>query len=331
MVQINISTGQGITQAIASHLGMDKNSCKKVGLSQWQQVMSLVDQNNTQNKAQNKPSIFSGGNDVQNINNKANWKTDFGVHPNQTIEIEENLWQKIKNILSFCTSKAVEETPKASKPQTAQTTAEDSPKPEESIQSTSTDAPVTTAKGADFKAFSQELSSSERPDLQKQFDVLGDDWRELANKKNKSEAEITRMQNEYQQGFLKFGESYMKHVDKTYGDGDGNLTEEEFVNSEISALPDEYKQDEEFTVMSKNAFTHIDINKDGIIDRKEMATFMSLQDMDVNNGGINGRIKAYDMQSISLNMMKPSTEEGGKAMDTRMKSMYKFLFGAKDE
>ncbi len=32
--------------------------------------MTLVDQNNTQNKANNEKSIFSGGNNVQNINKK---------------------------------------------------------------------------------------------------------------------------------------------------------------------------------------------------------------------------------------------------------------------
>lgn len=32
--------------------------------------MTLVDQNNTQNKANNEKNIFSGGNNVQNINKK---------------------------------------------------------------------------------------------------------------------------------------------------------------------------------------------------------------------------------------------------------------------
>lgn len=70
MVQINVSSRQGITQAIASQLGLSKDDCKKISLSKWQQVMTLVDQNNTQNKANNEKSIFSGGNNVQNINKK---------------------------------------------------------------------------------------------------------------------------------------------------------------------------------------------------------------------------------------------------------------------
>ena len=98
MAQINIGQGQGITQAIASHLGMSKDDCKKVGLAQWQQVMSLVDQNNTQNKTNKEQSIFSGGNNVKNLGNSANWKTDFVVQQG-TVEIQQSLWDKIVAIL----------------------------------------------------------------------------------------------------------------------------------------------------------------------------------------------------------------------------------------
>ena len=62
--------------------------------------MTLVDQNNTQNKANNEKSIFSGGNNVQNINKKEAWKTDFVVHPNDTIEIKQTFWDKIKYLQS---------------------------------------------------------------------------------------------------------------------------------------------------------------------------------------------------------------------------------------
>ena len=48
MAEIKVNTGQGVTQAIASNLGMSGADVKKVKLSVWQEVMKLVDQNNTQ-------------------------------------------------------------------------------------------------------------------------------------------------------------------------------------------------------------------------------------------------------------------------------------------
>ena len=163
------------------------------------------------------------------------------------------------------------------------------------------------------------------------FDVAGDEYRALASKKNKTPEEIQRMKDLYKEGFLKFGTSYTAFLDKKYGNGDGVLTKEEYVNSEMQDIPEELK---EFANPqdAENVFSHIDLNKDGKISPEEMATFGSMVDMSVGQegdkaGGVNGKIKACDLNANMANMIKPSSTTGGRAMDNKMKTMNNFLFG----
>ena len=63
------------------------------------------------------------------------------------------------------------------------------------------------------------------------FEVLPDEYRQLANKKNKTPAEIQKMKDMYKNGFLNFGASYIEHIDNEYGNNDDKLTVDEFVKS----------------------------------------------------------------------------------------------------
>lgn len=81
MVSINIGAGQGVTQAIASKLGLSKDDLKKINLSTWQNVMtevsnaqSQIDKHNASNNGDKQKSIFTGGRDVKTINQQSNWK-----------------------------------------------------------------------------------------------------------------------------------------------------------------------------------------------------------------------------------------------------------------
>ncbi len=65
-----------------------------------------------------------------------------------------------------------------------------------------------------------------------------------------------------------------------------------------------------------------------------MAATLSMFDMSVGllgdkAGGINGKIKAVDLNANTINLVKPSTSEKGKMMDEKLKGMYSFLFGQK--
>lgn len=106
MVSINIGAGQGVTQAIATKLGLSKDDLKKINLSTWQNVMtevnnaqSRIDAHNASNPNNKQQSIFSGGKDVSTINQKSNWQNNFIVQQG-TVEIDDSAWNKIVQLLT---------------------------------------------------------------------------------------------------------------------------------------------------------------------------------------------------------------------------------------
>lgn len=68
MVSINIGAGQGVTQAIASKLGLSKDDLKKINLSTWQNVMtevssaqSQIDKHNASNNGDKQKVYLQAG------------------------------------------------------------------------------------------------------------------------------------------------------------------------------------------------------------------------------------------------------------------------------
>ncbi len=180
---------------------------------------------------------------------------------------------------------------------------------------------------------SEEQRTQEHSRISNQtFEVLPDEYRLLADKMNKTPEEIQKMKDMYKNGFLNFGESYIKHIDGKYGNNDNKLTVDEFVKSQLDeSIQGELSLNEQ-REMARNIFEHLDINNDGVADKKEVAAMMSMFDMSIGHNGdkagkIDGKIKAVDYNGKALNLVKPSTEEGGTAMDSQMNIMYNFLFG----
>ena len=128
-INVTVGTGQGITQAIKSHLQQQGVKLTNVKLSDWQQVMSLVNQNQQMNVNAGKDSIFRGGNDSSKIGQGANnnWQTDFQVTAGQVMQFDAGIFNKIVAIL---TGKA-QETPAAADPPVTQTVPQNAPKPPE--------------------------------------------------------------------------------------------------------------------------------------------------------------------------------------------------------
>ena len=121
MVSINIGAGQGITQAIATKLGIKGQDLKKISLSTWQNVMtevnnaqSQIDKHNAANPSDKQKSIFTGGRDVNTINQKSAWQNNFVVQQG-SVEINESSWNKIVQLL---TGKKADVTSKDIKPET---------------------------------------------------------------------------------------------------------------------------------------------------------------------------------------------------------------------
>lgn len=110
MVSINIGAGQGITQAIRDAIGA--KNIKNKDLSSWQKVMAEVnnaqnkiDQHNASNPNDKHKSIFTGGNNVNEIGDKTKYTKNFVVQQG-TIEIDDSTWNKIVNLLTGKTPEA---------------------------------------------------------------------------------------------------------------------------------------------------------------------------------------------------------------------------------
>lgn len=138
MVDIQVKKSQGLTQAVATKLGLTKEECKNIDLSVWQQVVQEIDKEqqgiNEHNRANpNNPqeSIFSGGNDVSTINQKQNWKSNFIIHEG-SFSLSEDSWGRISGLLGKPIEKPPEEKPEEKpevKPEKPETKPEEKPEP----------------------------------------------------------------------------------------------------------------------------------------------------------------------------------------------------------
>lgn len=127
MVDIQIGKKQGLTQAVATKLGLSKDECKKIDVSVWQQVVKEIDneqqninQHNKANPNDPKASIFTGGNDVSTINQQENWKTNFKTKEG-SFSLSDESWNKISGLLGKPVEKKedkkTEEKPVETKPE----------------------------------------------------------------------------------------------------------------------------------------------------------------------------------------------------------------------
>ena len=316
MAQINIGQGQGITQAIASHLGMSKDDCKKVGLAQWQQVMSLVDQNNTQNKTNKEQSIFSGGNNVKNLGNSANWKTDFVVQQG-TVEIQQSLWDKIVAILK--PSAAAPSAPTQSETPAQSDAPVEVPETPKAGQTAELDA----FKGMEAKAremtFEEALNDSTP---ENGVSMVNDEWREMANRGDAATGE------KYQELVKKFGLNYTRQLDEKYGNGDGTLTYEEFEKHQSEDITPDADADVRAAMKEaiKNAFERLDLNDDNKLDSKEITTLLAAMDYDKDNN-VNGRITINDFFRTSIQL----GEGDRQFLDDLLEYNYDSFFGKDEE
>ncbi len=107
MVDISIQSGQGITQAIKAKIEGSGQKISNNDLSVWQDVMREV-----KTAQESGSQIYSGGDDVDQLNNKQNWKTDFKVAAGQVIQLVENVWNRIVELLTGKKPEVAQETPK---------------------------------------------------------------------------------------------------------------------------------------------------------------------------------------------------------------------------
>lgn len=332
MADISIGNGQGITQAIASKLGLSKEDCKNVKLSTWQSVMSLVDQANTQSVQGKTGSIFGGGNNVKGIADKSTWKSNFQVQPNQTMQIDDSLFSKIKQLLTPSktdtannVSQTTEVTP-AAKTQTVEKTqgVKDSSGVYRAatpvvVEHTPLEGDAKTGKvAADVLDNMLTSGTGEIP-------FTSDTWRELANKPNKTADDIKKLDIEYNTNIKKLGSSMAKYISETFANG-GDIDSAAFLKFQnngamnLEGLTAEGKSILETS--NEIAFKRIDVNGDGKIDSKEMSAFMHALDFDENNK-MGGVIKAEDYVKTASQLDDPNKN----LLDTKIAYCYNKLYG----
>lgn len=86
--RFKIQRGQGISQAIATELGLNAQQCRKLG-SVWNEIFKEVDKQNEQTK------IYSGGNDLHGPTNR-----NYVVHTNQIVGFSKEIWNKIVQLVN---------------------------------------------------------------------------------------------------------------------------------------------------------------------------------------------------------------------------------------
>lgn len=319
-MEIKVTSGQGITQAIASNLGLSKDDCKKINLSTWQSVMTLVDEANTKRVNNNESSIFTGGNDVKSIGDKSTWKSNFMVHNGQVLQIEDSVFDKIKSLLGVAGAKDTAEAKASEKSaETGETTAsvqdKKSVEPQKSSEAGTTEKVQSESvkKGEEIHNKFKEMGEfDENGNVKKvELEIVGDDWRELAGKKDKTADEVKQLDTQYINAMKAAGSAYTDFIDSKFGNGDGVLEKSEYFAFEEDGVPEELKSDEEamkeVNQMKENEFRHLDLNKDGKLDKDEISAYFNALDFGTEEGqsnGMNGKISAYDFMVNSLDLSK---------------------------
>jgi len=99
MAELHIAKGQGLSQAIATKLGLSKDDLKNINTQQWQSVMTVIKEEQTKRTATpENDNIFTGGSDVSTIDKKSNWKSNF-ITQEGTVNIDDSSWNKILGFL----------------------------------------------------------------------------------------------------------------------------------------------------------------------------------------------------------------------------------------
>lgn len=340
MVDISISNGQGITQALAKNLNLDKEELKGIKQSTWTSVMQLVNDANNQAIKNNQASIFAKDRtaDISKLHDKSTFQKNFQVDAG-TVKIDDGIFAKIKQLLTPSTAKATDAAEEAQAPaktnQAIQTTGTQAAAKTQAPETTTvngilkTNAPVlaqnTTLEGdaktgAEISQILDKMSS----DSNVKLPVTSNEWRELAGKKNKTPEDIKKLDAEYNTNIKKLGNSLTKHISETYANG-GDIDMKAFSRFQDAGMNLEGVSDEDKATIKKQneiLFNKIDQDHDGKIDDKEISAYMHVLDFN-EKGQMNGIIDAKDVYRTAF--LAQNQEEG--MMDKMLKYSYNKLYG----
>lgn len=115
-MDILISKGQGISQAIKGQLKRLGAKEEAFNGSVWNQILDLVDEQN-----ENGEKLYEGGK-----NRSGNWKNNYKVIPGQILKISDDIWKKIKNLVNIFDNGKVDEQAKQRDMEAAKVNIDDS-------------------------------------------------------------------------------------------------------------------------------------------------------------------------------------------------------------
>lgn len=128
----------------------------------------------------------------------------------------------------------------------------------------------------------------------------------------------------YKQAVSELGKSFLAEMDQTSGNNDQQLTIDEYVKYEMSHLKSDAsdKEKAQAKTMAQNAFHNLDINGDGKLDWKELASSMAVLDAD-SNGKLDGVITSEEYAKNTENLGQANNTTFRQALSKR----YQQLFG----
>jgi len=150
--------------------------------------------------------------------------------------------------------------------------------------------------------------------------MVDEQWREDANAKKDG------VETRYMELVKNFGKSFIRDIDKKYGDGNGQLTYAEFEKYQMEDIPSDADAETKKAMKAsiKIAYDRLNLNGGDTIDEKEMTALLASMDYDKNNN-VNGRITVDDYTKWSALL----AEKDKNDLDTLLKSRYDAFFDTK--
>lgn len=138
---------------------------------------------------------------------------------------------------------------------------------------------------------------------------------------------------EYTKDVSNLSKSYLADIDKSVGNGDGEISVDEYINYEMKSqnlANADAKQKSDTMKLGQIAFSKLDQNGDNKLDWKEMAAAFATFDTDTANiskDKRDGKITSEDHEKWSLYL----ENQNSNVFDTTVRKNYTQLFGKKED
>lgn len=155
----------------------------------------------------------------------------------------------------------------------------------------------------------------------KSFDIVKGGIKNIGEKGSEERKEALK---QYKEAVTELGKSYLAEMDGTSGDGNGQVTQEEFVEHSLRDLSSEATSDKKQTakLLAQIAFNRIDQNGDGKLDYKELGAVFATLDSD-SKGKLDGVITSEEFEKNSEGLHESSNTNFEKLLRKNYNDLYK--------